>query len=111
MIVAEPTSRLRDFHDGLVDADGVGDIPDRQIIARARSVNASVPDPKEQIQQGAAGDDAIRVLSWLDVLVDGPFLNELKSDQVIFRGSTNQRLIDVPASLKCGHVTEYIYTS
>lgn len=65
----------------------------------------------EQIQQGAAGDDAIRVLSWLDVLVDGPFLNELKSDQVIFRGSTNQRLIDVPASLKCGHVTEYIYTS
>ena len=39
-------------------------------------------------------------LSYLDVLVDGPFIEEKKNLMLRFRGSSNQRLIDVPASLK-----------
>ncbi len=39
-------------------------------------------------------------LSYLDVLVDGPFILEKKDLSLRFRGSTNQRLIDVPASLR-----------
>ena len=39
------------------------------------------------------------LLSALDVLVDGPFLLEQKSLALQWRGSANQRLIDVPASL------------
>lgn len=38
------------------------------------------------------------ILSYIDVLVDGKFIEELKSDSCIYRGSTNQRLIDVKAS-------------
>ena len=38
-------------------------------------------------------------LSYLDVLVDGPFIQAQKDLTLRFRGSTNQRLIDVPASL------------
>lgn len=38
------------------------------------------------------------ILSYIDVLVDGKFIEELKSDNCIYRGSTNQRLIDVKAS-------------
>ncbi len=38
-------------------------------------------------------------LSYLDVLVDGPFVEEKKNLSLRFRGSENQRLIDVPASL------------
>lgn len=43
-------------------------------------------------------------LSYLDVLVDGPFVEEKKNLSLRFRGSENQRLIDVPASLQQGTV-------
>lgn len=36
----------------------------------------------------------------IDVLIDGKFILEQKSYDAIFRGSKNQRLIDVPKSLK-----------
>ena len=39
-------------------------------------------------------------LSYLDVLVDGPFVMGKKDLTLRFRGSSNQRLIDVPASLR-----------
>lgn len=39
-------------------------------------------------------------LRQIDVLVDGKFILELKSYNCIFRGSTNQRIIDVQESLK-----------
>ena len=41
-------------------------------------------------------------LNDLDVLVDGPFIESKKNLSLRFRGSENQRLIDVPASLKMG---------
>ena len=43
-------------------------------------------------------------LSYLDVLVDGPFVESKKNLSLRFRGSENQRLIDVPASLKRGEL-------
>ena len=39
-----------------------------------------------------------------DVLVDGPFVQSMKSYEAKFRGSTNQRLIDVQKSLEEGRV-------
>ncbi|MDF2557500.1 MAG: anaerobic ribonucleoside-triphosphate reductase activating protein [Bacillales bacterium] len=39
-------------------------------------------------------------LSQVDVLIDGPFKIELKSLNLSFRGSSNQRIIDVQKSLK-----------
>ena len=44
------------------------------------------------------------VLDYIDVLVDGKFVLKLKSFEVQFRGSSNQRLIDVPKSLEKGKV-------
>ena len=43
-------------------------------------------------------------LSYLDVLVDGPYVEAKKNLSLRFRGSENQRLIDVPASLQSGEV-------
>ena len=39
-------------------------------------------------------------LKEIDVMVDGLFINDLKSFDVKFRGSSNQRIIDVPSSLE-----------
>ena len=43
-------------------------------------------------------------LSYLDVLVDGPFIESKKDLMLRFRGSSNQRIINVPESLRQGTV-------
>ena len=44
-------------------------------------------------------EDARPLLERLDLLVDGPFVLERKNIELKFRGSDNQRVLDVPASL------------
>ena len=58
------------------------------------------------ILSGRLGDWKItrEYLSYLDVLVDGPFVEAKKNLSLRFRGSENQRIIDVPASLASGTV-------
>lgn len=46
--------------------------------------------------------DVSEYLSYLDVLVDGPFILSKKNLSLRFRGSENQRLIDMKASLAAG---------
>lgn len=41
------------------------------------------------------GDDRSKLLSLVDVIVDGPFIEELKDVSLCFRGSSNQRIIEV----------------
>jgi anaerobic ribonucleoside-triphosphate reductase activating protein len=42
-----------------------------------------------------------------DVLVDGPFLLAQRRLDIRFRGSANQRIIDVPKTLQRGEVVEW----
>ena len=42
------------------------------------------------------------MLSHLDVLVDGPFVEAKKNLNLRFRGSSNQRLITIPSSISTG---------
>lgn len=42
------------------------------------------------------------LLENIDILIDGPFIEEKKSLMLLFRGSSNQRILDVKASLKEG---------
>ncbi len=44
-----------------------------------------------------------QLLSLIDVLVDGRFILAQKNISLRFRGSENQRLLDLPASLQAGH--------
>ncbi len=45
-------------------------------------------------------DGAYELLEYIDVLVDGPFVKEKRDYRLKFKGSTNQRVIDVPKTLK-----------
>ena len=57
----------------------------------------------KDILSGRLGDTS-EYLSYLDVLVDGPFVEAKKNLSLRFRGSENQRLIDVKASLASGNI-------
>ena len=46
------------------------------------------------------------LLSSIDILIDGPFVLAQKSLEIAFRGSKNQRILDVPKSLAAGKAVE-----
>lgn len=48
----------------------------------------------------------LELLKQIDVLVDGPFVKELRDEDLFFRGSSNQRIINVRKSLATGTVVE-----
>mgnify|MGYP002735159849 CR=1 FL=1 len=54
----------------------------------------------EQLMSGK--DEWLELLRNVDVLVDGPFVLEKKTLDAKFRGSHNQRVLDIPASLAAG---------
>ena len=55
---------------------------------------------EELLDKAKKEPSILEFLKWIDVLVDGRFILKEKSFDVVFRGSKNQRLIDVPKSLK-----------
>lgn len=86
------------------------------IVELLRQVKAKYPEKSiwafsgylydRDILPGKLGDPEVtrEFLSYLDVLVDGPFVEQKKDLTLRFRGSSNQRLIDIPASLRQGTV-------
>lgn len=56
----------------------------------------------EELAAGKVGAHGRELLEELDVLVDGPFVEAQKDLKLRFRGSANQRILDVPASLAAG---------
>ena len=107
-----------DYVTGLTLLGGEPFEPQNQgpIVELLRQVKAKYPDKSiwafsgylfdGDILSGRLGDPEVtrEYLSYLDVLVDGPFVAARKNLTLRFRGSDNQRLIDVPASLKSGTV-------
>ena len=83
------------------------------VVELLRKIKRELPDKSiwafsgylfdRDILSGRLGDCS-EYLSYLDVLVDGPFVEAKKNLSLRFRGSENQRLIDVPASLAAGEV-------
>lgn len=83
------------------------------VLELLRQVKKELPDKSiwafsgylfdKDMLAGKVGDVS-EYLSYLDVLVDGRFVQEKKNLSLRFRGSENQRLIDVPASLTAGQV-------
>lgn len=60
----------------------------------------------EQIMNPTNSDDILRkeIVSQCDVVVDGEYIDELRDITLKWRGSSNQRVIDVKKSIKKGEV-------
>lgn len=58
---------------------------------------------EDLLARAEAGDDTIaRLLAAIDVLVDGPFVEALQSYTLTWRGSSNQRVIDMARTRDSG---------
>ena len=83
----EPLSRLSDNR--------------KQVIALAKEIRERFPDKDQWIWSGYTleeiqADDSMKdILKYVDVLVDGPFIEEQKDLSIPFRGSRNQRIIEL----------------
>ena len=67
-------------------------------------------DYERDILAGRLGDWSVtgELLKYLDVLVDGEFVEAKKDLTLRFRGSSNQRIIDVPKSLAADQVVWWV---
>lgn len=81
-----------------------------EILHICRTVKEKFPDKDiwlysgytyEQLQQS---ETAMCVLEYVDILVDGPYIEEQRDITLKFRGSKNQRLINMKETLKQGRV-------
>lgn len=106
-----------DYINGLTLLGGEPFEPENQppLLRLAERVRAELPDKTiwaftgctletELLRHGSPyrTDVTDRLLSQIDVLVDGPFIEEQRNLSLRFRGSENQRLLDLPATLASG---------
>ncbi len=107
-----------DYVSGLTVLGGEPFEPENQegVLSLVRKVKEKYPDKTiwiysgftlEELRSGsrASGDTCNRILGLTDVLVDGRFEKEKYNISLLFRGSENQRLIDMKKTLQSGEIT------
>ena len=63
----------------------------------------------EELLDRSDNDQVTKVfLDNIDVLIDGPFLETQRSYDLKWRGSSNQRILDISASLACGKAVSFL---
>ncbi|MCI7555157.1 MAG: anaerobic ribonucleoside-triphosphate reductase activating protein [Tenericutes bacterium] len=76
------------------------------LLKRVKSVY-----PDKQVWLYTGGDFEVleglyeEIFQYIDILIDGRYIDDLRDYKLKWRGSSNQRIIDVQASLKSGNVT------
>ena len=91
------------FVDGLTLLGGEPMEPDNQraLLPFVRTLKQTYPDKTIWCYTGDVFED---LMSCIDILVDGPYVEAEHDITLRFRGSKNQRIIDVPATLASGSV-------
>ena len=77
------------------------ELPDKDIWVYSGYTYEELTDPNNT---KCHSSDTDPILSMIDVLVDGEFQIAKKDISLRFRGSSNQRVIDLKGTRKCGHI-------
>lgn len=97
-----------DYIDGLTILGGDPMEPENieMITLISKNIKDWFPDKTIWIYTGYKYEDFKdhKIMDYIDVLVDGPFIESLKDISLQFRGSSNQRIIDIPATRKSGEI-------
>lgn len=77
-----------------------------EVTALAREIRQRFPEKTIWLYTGALWEEVVtlEIIRYLDVLVDGEFVIEERDPNLHWKGSANQRVINVPASLMRGCV-------
>lgn len=82
----------------------------RDVVGRLiRMIKQKFPDKDIWLYTGYQWGDIkdIEFIKYVDVLVDGEFIEELKDENYHWAGSSNQKVIDVAESLEIGKIVLY----
>ena len=105
MVTANPLCRGVTFSGGepFAQAEGYAELA-KALKEKGYEVASYSGYTFEQLLRGTAAQREL--LANIDILIDGPFILAEKSLEVPFRGSKNQRILDVPKSLQAGAPVE-----
>lgn len=84
----------------------------KQVIQLCKECKEKFPDKDIWMWSGytfeelKAEETTREILDYIDVLVDGPFVQEKKDPSCPYRGSTNQRVIDIRKTMANGNIIE-----
>lgn len=80
------------------------------VKALCQEIKEKYPDKSVWVYTGLQYEDVeeASAMKYIDVLVDGPFVQSLKDMTLSFRGSKNQRIIDVRKTRESGTIKLYI---
>lgn len=86
--------------------DPLFEINEPEILALAKEIRAQFPEKTIWLYTGYLWEyvKSREIAQHIDVLVDGPYMKQLRDTKLHWRGSANQRVIDVKASLAAGKV-------
>lgn len=86
-----------------------------EIIPFLQEIRNSLPKNKNiwiysgyKYEEIIKNDNKLEIIKLCDILVDGRFIYKLKDLRLKFRGSSNQRIIDIQKSLQNNNVTIYL---
>ncbi|MBQ1310892.1 MAG: anaerobic ribonucleoside-triphosphate reductase activating protein [Blautia sp.] len=81
----------------------------RDVTELAKEIREKYPEKTIWLYTGSLWEETLGmpILSCLDVMVDGEFQLDKKDNQLHWKGSSNQRVIDVKKSLSAGKVVLY----
>jgi len=104
----------RDYIAGLTLLGGEPMEPENRavLLPFLKRVRDALPEKNIWCYSGYTFEDLLDagakdILSFIDVLVDGEFVLEKKDIRLAFRGSSNQRILDIPTSLEAGNAVAY----
>jgi anaerobic ribonucleoside-triphosphate reductase activating protein len=83
------------------------------VLTILKKVKETYPTIKTYLWSGYVWDTIIDqplvrdIMKYVDVLIDGPFIQEKRDISLFLRGSDNQRVIDVQKTIESGSVVLY----